>query len=135
MVPTIIITIIIVVDFWDAFYFLVVVGRSSFLLWVVYYKRKKIYLDEKMAAAAAIINYCYRFIWDVLLLPEFENLEDRLGSGSWSGLFTIVPRLIYLFGLEGQEQRTRYILHGRNVNYKLKHWDLSNNISLFFLFS
>jgi hypothetical protein len=60
----------------------VVVGRSSFLLWVVYYKRKKIYLDEKMAAAAAIINYCYRFIWDVLLLPEFENLEDRLGSGS-----------------------------------------------------
>jgi hypothetical protein len=58
----------------------VVVGRSSFLLCLL--QKKKIYLDEKMAAAAAIINYCYRFIWDVLLLPEFENLEDRLGSGS-----------------------------------------------------
>jgi hypothetical protein len=58
----------------------VVVGRSSFLLCLL--QKKKIYLDEKMATAAAIINYCYRFIWDVLLLPEFENLEDRLGSGS-----------------------------------------------------
>jgi hypothetical protein len=60
----------------------VVVGRSSFFIVGRLLQKKKIYLDEKMAAAAAIINYCYRFIWDVLLLPEFENLEDRLGSGS-----------------------------------------------------